>query len=78
MDTAAACSEAGVHFQPMVCESTGAWSREAIYVLGHLSRLAADATGGCREDILARSLQQTSVVVRSTTARALLRRLSDS
>ena len=67
-----------MRFQPMVCESTGAWSKEAIYVLGHMSRLAADATGGRQEDIPARSLQQTSVVVRSTTARALLRRLADS
>ena len=77
LGTAGACSEAGVQFQPMVCESTGAWSLEAIFVLGHLSRLAADATGGCRDDILARSLQQTSAAVRSMTARALLRRLSD-
>ena len=77
LNTAALCAEAGVQFQPMVCEVTGAWSLEAVHVLGHLSRFAADASGGDQASILARSLQQTSVAVRRMTARALLRRLSD-
>ena len=76
--TAELCSEAGVEFQPMVCESTGAWAVEAVHVLGHLARLAADATGGDPATVLARTLQQTSVTVRRATARALLRRLSCS
>ena len=67
-----------MHFQPMVCEATGAWALEAVHVLGQLSRFAADATGGDPDSILARSLQQTSVAVRRMTARALLRRLSDA
>ena len=78
LGTAALCRDAGVQFQPMVCEASGAWGLEAIHVLGHLSRFAADATGGHPGDVLARTLQQTSVVVRRMTARALLRRLADA
>jgi len=77
LQTDSLCREAGVQFQPMVCETTGAWALEAVHVLGHLARFAADATGGDSEALLARTLQQTSVAVRRMTARALLRRLSD-
>ena len=54
----------------------GAWALEAVFVLGRLSRLAAEATGGDPAIVLARTLQQTSVTVRRATARALLRRLA--
>ena len=72
------CKQAGVEFQPMVCETTGAWSLEALFVLRHLARSAAEATGGDADAVFARTLQQTSVVVRRATARAVLRRLASS
>ena len=76
LDTARLCSEVGVEFQPMVCETTGAWSPEAFFVLKQLSRTAASLTGRDEDACLAETLQNLSVTVRRCQARALLRRLA--
>ena len=73
--TADLCGASGIHFQPLVCESTGAWSPEAFTVLHQLAQAASVHSAKDFNVVLAELLQRLSVTVRRAQARALLRRL---
>ena len=71
-----ACREAGVEFIPLVCETTGAWSKEAMVVFGHMAKAAVINIGRDSTKVLQESLQVLSVAARRCQARALLRRIT--
>ena len=74
LNTAALCAQQGVHFMPVVAESTGAWEPEASKLLLQLSRSTAARTGDDAATLHSDLLQELSVVIRSHRARAVLRR----
>ena len=76
LGTDALCRASGVQFQPLVCESTGAWAPEAFTVLHQLAQATATHSGKDFASVLAELLQRLSVTVRRAQARALLRRLA--
>ena len=77
LHTAQICRDQGVHFQPMVAESSGTWSASASRVL----RLLAQATASREEADAAAShaelLQELCVAARRFRARAALRRRAE-
>ena len=77
LDTEAACQAVGVVFQPMVVETTGAWSPEASKVLWMLAKAEATRSGRKTETAFNELLQGASVCVRRANARAELKRVGD-
>jgi hypothetical protein len=77
LDTEAACQASGVGFQPMVVETTGAWSPEASKVLWLLAKAEATRSGRETETVLNELLQGAAVCVRRANARAELKRADD-
>ena len=77
LNTAALCAQQGVHFMPVVAESTGAWEPEASKLLLQLSRSTAARTGDDAATLHSDLLQELSVVIRSHRARAVLRRRAE-
>ena len=77
LDTAEQCRRSGVEFIPMVAESTGAWSKEALAMLHHICQSKSRWTGRKEEGIFQELVQQLSVAIRSTNARAILRRVGE-
>ncbi|CAE8721897.1 unnamed protein product [Polarella glacialis] len=77
LGTEAACLAAGVGFQPMVVESTGAWSTEAAAVLWQLAKVSAARSGREAKTVHKELLQGAAVCVRRANARAELKRASD-
>ena len=73
-DTAAVCASNGVTFQPMVVESSGAWSAEALAVLRKLANAAGIRTGKEPDVVLREFLEGASVAVRRANARAHIKR----
>ncbi|CAE8587669.1 unnamed protein product [Polarella glacialis] len=74
LGTEAACALAGVVFQPMVVETSGAWSAEALFVFRQLAKAVAVRQGAVQHTVLRELLQRTSACIRRATAAAHLRR----
>jgi hypothetical protein len=72
LNTAALCMQQGVHFMPVVAESTGAWEPEASKLLLQLSRSTAARTGDDAATLHSDLLQELSVVIRSQGTGMLL------
>ncbi len=62
---------------PLVAESTGAWDPAAAALLKRLSRSVAAREGADARVLHAEILQELCVVIRSSRARAVLRRRSE-
>ena len=77
LDTAEQCRRSGVEFVPVVAETTGAWSKEALAVFHHICQAKSRWSGRAESDLFQELLQQLSVAIRSTNARAVLRRIGD-
>ena len=77
LNTATLCAQQGVHFMPVVAESTGAWEPEASKLLLQLSPSTAAQAGEDAAALHADLLQELSVVIRSHRARAVLRRRTE-
>ena len=74
LDTQRLCAGEGVDFFPMVAETSGAWSRSAIGILGELSRRIAEQRGTDSNLEFSFMLQRLSVLFRRCQARAWFRR----
>eukprot|EP00435_Cladocopium_sp_Y103_P009537 s556_g2.t1 len=77
LNTAQVCECQGVRFQPMVVESTGAWSSLASHTLQIVARAAAAREGEEPAAYFSNLLQELSVTVRRFRARAVLRRRAE-
>ena len=73
-NTAADCASQGVTFQPMVVETSGAWSAEGLQVLRRLAKAAGIRLGKDPGVVLREFLETTSVAVRRANARAHIKR----
>ena len=76
LNTALECEAAGVNFIPLVAETTGAWSTEALTVLKALARAAAQRQGLDTAGVTHLLLQRTSIAIRRANARTHLSRLA--
>ena len=76
-DTGRLCSEQGVHFQPMVAETTGAWDKTASHVLHIVAAAVAAREGAAVADLYSRLLQELSITTRRFRAQAALRRRAE-
>lgn len=74
LNTATVCSGQGVHFQPLVFESTGAFDTDTGQVLAQLARAVAARSGEDPADLHGRLLQELCTTARAFRARAALRR----
>ena len=74
LQTATACEEQGVRFQPMVFESTGAFDISTGQVLQQLARAVAARAGGNTSVLHDQLLQELCSTIRTFRARAALRR----
>ena len=76
LDTAQACSAAGVTFIPMVVEAHGGgWGQAARRAFATLAKRAADATGDDPAQVATEHAQRLSLLLQKENARAVLRRL---
>ena len=74
LNTAQMCAAQGIRFRPVVAESTGAWETDASHILLLLSRGAAAREGSDPGALHACLLQELSVAIRASHARAVLSR----
>ena len=74
LNTAAECASSGIHFLPLVVETTGAWAPEAHKALNQIARSVALRRGEEASSTQARFFQEACVLVRTFRARAALRR----
>ena len=68
------CDAAGVHFLPMVAETTGAWAPESLAVWKQLAKATAVRQGREAAIVLHEMLQSLAVTIRGANAKAYLRR----
>jgi len=71
--TAQLCENQGVRFQPLVVESTGAWSTSASHNLRLLARATAAREGEDATACQAQLLQELCITARRFRGRAVLR-----
>ena len=76
LDTQVACEALGIRFQPMVCETTGAWAPEALEVLQLICKAAAAHSGEDHASILLDTLTRCAASIRRANARAHFKRNS--
>ena len=74
LDTHRKCAAVGVDFFPMVAETSGAWSRGAMGILGQICRCIAHQRGADVNQQFSSALERLSVIFRRCQARAWLRR----
>ena len=74
-NTASLCQSVGVEFQPLVAETTGAWSEEALQCFSRLAKARSCWSLRTKAELKQELLQQLSVAVRSANSAAALRRL---
>lgn len=74
--TQESCTTQGIRFQPMVCETTGAWSTEAMEVLQLICKTAAARTGTPHSELLRETLSRCGAAVYRANARAHFKRHS--
>lgn len=77
LQTAQVCENQGVRFQPMVVESTGAWSTSASHTLRLLARATAAREGEDAASCYTHLLQELCVTARRFRGRAALRRRAE-
>eukprot|EP00435_Cladocopium_sp_Y103_P030454 s4292_g7.t1 len=77
LNTAQLCESQGVRFQPLVVESTGAWSRSASHTLQLFARATAAREGEDAAACFTQLMQELCVTVRRFRARAVLRRRAE-
>ena len=70
LGTQAACETQGVRFQPMVCETSGAWAPEALEVLQLICKAAASIMGPHHGELLQDTLTRCAASNRRANARA--------
>ena len=70
------CEALGIRFQPMVCETTGAWAPETLEVLQLICKAAASHTGTDHSAILQETLTRCAASMRRANARAHFKRHS--
>ena len=75
--TAQLCESQGVRFQPLVVESTGAWSTSASHNLQLLARATAAREGEDATACQAQLLQELCITARCFRSRAVLRRRAE-
>ena len=75
-NTEAECEAAGLVFIPMVAETTGAWSSEALAELKRIAKTAAKRSAQDPSLALHGLLESTSICIRRANARAHLARRS--
>ena len=75
-NTAHECELQGVTFQPMVVETSGAWSNESLQVLRMLAKSCGLRTGRGAGTVLQEFLQAAGASIRRANARAHLKRRS--
>ena len=76
LGTQVACEALGIRFQPMVCETTGAWAPEALEVLQLICKAAAAHTGTDHASLLQDTLIRCAASIRRANARAHFKRHS--
>ena len=74
LGTQEACEALGIRFQPMVCETTGAWAPEALEVLQLICKAAASHTGTDHGALLQETLTRCAASIRRANARAHFKR----
>ena len=74
LGTQVACEAQGVRFQPMVCETSGAWAPEALEVLQLICKAAASHTGMHHGELLQDTLARCGASIRRANARAHFKR----
>ncbi|CAE8581495.1 unnamed protein product [Polarella glacialis] len=75
LGTEAACAQAaGVAFQPMVAETSGAWSPATLAVLKQLAKAVSVRQCSDHDAVLREMIQRTSMCIRRASAVAHLRR----
>ena len=77
LQTAQVCENQGIRFQPMVVESTGAWSTSASHTLRLLARATAAREGEDAASCYTHLLQELCVTARRFRGRAALRRRAE-
>jgi hypothetical protein len=77
LDTASQCQRSGLEFVPLVAESTGSWSVEAIGFFRFLCKTRSRWCGRDPGELLQELLQQLSVSIRTANARAVRRRMGE-
>jgi hypothetical protein len=73
-NTAEECRRQGILFVPMVFEPSGAWAPDALRTLRELANISARRSGAEQSAVLGNMLQSLCVVIRTASARAVLRR----
>jgi hypothetical protein len=76
LGTQEACATQGIRFQPMVCETSGAWAPEALEVLQLICKTAAARTGTPHSELLQETLSRCGAAVHRANARAHFKRHS--
>ena len=76
LGTQETCESQGIRFQPMVCETSGAWAPEALEVLQLLCKAAAAQTGIPHCEFLQDTLARCGAATRRANARAHFKRHS--
>ena len=76
LGTQDACEALGIRFQPMVCETSGAWAPKALEVLQLICKAAASHTGTNHCAILQETLSRCAASIRRANARAHFKRHS--
>ena len=77
LDTENQCQRSGVMFLPMVAETTGAWSAEALGMLKMICKSRSHWSGTPENELMQGLLRELSVAIRSSNARATLRRVGE-
>jgi hypothetical protein len=74
LNTGEECRRQGILFLPMVFEPSGAWAPDALRVLREMANISARRSGTEVSDAVGGLLQRLCVVIRTASARAVLRR----
>jgi hypothetical protein len=69
LNTQEACEAQGIRFQPMVCETTGAWAPEALEVLQLICKAAASHTGTDHSVLIQETLSRCAASISRANAR---------
>ena len=74
LQTEQQCTDQGIHFVPLVAERSGGWGPTALTTFVKLARAISQRTGEGKNKILAHHLEELSVRIRRSKARATLKR----
>ena len=77
-DTDKKCEDVGIDYQPIVIQTTGGMSKEALSTLESLNRLVANNTQTPQKEVAHRFFQRLSIDMQRSLHRAVARRLGDN